>query len=82
MTDRQPVDVMQEAVDATATAYTGDSSIDVTEHLRRELRSRGITDQDPAWVDDLAHRIRSGHSIVLGGSDGSIEARDEPDGRV
>ena len=78
----QPVDVMQEAVDATSTAYTGDSSIDVAEHLRHELHSRGINDQDPAWVDDIATRIRSGHTVVLGGSDGSIEARDEPQDRV
>lgn len=79
---QQPADVMQEAVDATATAYAGDGSIEVEDHLRHELSSRGITEQDPDWVRDLAHRIRSGHSIVLGGSDGSIERRENPDGRV
>lgn len=35
-------DVVQEAIDATATRYTGAPELDVDQALREELRSRGV----------------------------------------
>lgn len=56
----------QQAVDATATAYTGDASIDVAARLRQELQGHGLDVDDDAWIDEVAHRIRSGHHLVVG----------------
>ena len=63
-------DVAREAADATATAYTHDAGIDVEEHLRAQLASRGLT-ADAATLAELARRIRSGHELDLGRPDGS-----------
>jgi hypothetical protein len=66
-------DVVQEAIDATASAYTGDGDLDVEHELRLELSSRGI-EPDGQWVAETAHRIRSGHRVVVGEPDGSVDA--------
>lgn len=65
-------DVAQEAIDATATAYTTDASIDVDEQLRVQLRARGIAASDEATIAELAHGIRSGHHVSIGRPDGSM----------
>ena len=54
----------QQAVDAASTAYTHDASTDVDERLRQELADRGVDAQDD-WVAEVAHRLRSGHGVVL-----------------
>jgi len=53
----------QRAVDATATAYTEDSSIDLEDTLRREMAQAGMALDDDAWVREVARAIRSGHHI-------------------
>ena len=63
-------DVSQEAIDATATAYTDDATIDVEERLAVELRSRGVR-ADADALAAAAGEIRSGHRVHLGRSDGS-----------
>lgn len=63
-------DVAQEAVDATAAAYTNDATIDVEERLGVELRSRGVR-ADADALAGVAAEIRSGHRVDLGRSDGS-----------
>jgi hypothetical protein len=63
-------DVAREAADATATAYTNNADIDVEEHLRAQLASRGIT-ADEAALQELAREVRSGHGVDLGRPDGS-----------
>jgi hypothetical protein len=68
-------DVAQEAIDATATAYTNDADIDVDQHLRAQLSSRGIRAADEKWVAEAAHEIRSGHRVSVGRPDGSVEKR-------
>jgi hypothetical protein len=50
----------QAAVDATATAYAADASIDVVIRLREELEARGLPADDDR-VESLAQGIRSGH---------------------
>lgn len=64
-------DVAREAADATGLAYTNDAGIDVEEHLRVQLASRGLS-ADPATLDELAREIRSGHGVDLGEPDGSV----------
>ncbi len=66
-------DVVQEAIDATATNYTRSPEIDVEETLREHLRGRGVRATDDAAVEELAHAIRSGHEVQLGEHDGSVE---------
>jgi hypothetical protein len=66
-------DVAQEAIDATAGAYTDDASIDVEEQLRVQLRARGVVAADESSISELAHAIRSGHHVSVGRPDGSIE---------
>ena len=66
-------DVLQEAIDATATAYTGDARIDVEQHLRRELDSRGADPRDD-WVAATATEIRSGYHVSVGRPDGSVRS--------
>lgn len=56
----------QAAVDATATAYTEDAATDVEQRLRDELARRGLAVDDPAWLADVARRIRSGHHVRVG----------------
>lgn len=63
-------DVAQEAVDATAAAYTNDATIDVEERLGAELRSRSVRADEDALAG-VAAEIRSGHRVHLGRSDGS-----------
>ena len=67
-------DVAQEAVDAVAAAYTSDAGIDVDDQLRAQLASRGIETVDEGWLAEVARRIRSGHEVRVGRSDGSVEA--------
>jgi hypothetical protein len=64
-------DVAQEAVDGTAATYANDPDIDVTEHLRQQLRSRGLKATE-ASLDEIAEQIRAGHAVELGRHDGSI----------
>ena len=66
-------DVAQEAVDATATTYTNDASIDVTEHLRSQLSSRGLRTKHEEELEGLAAKIRSGYHVRLGAQDGSMD---------
>ena len=65
-------DVAQEAIDAVAATYTNDAGIDVDEHLRAQLSSRGITGADGGWIAEVSHEIRSGHQVEVGRSDGSV----------
>lgn len=65
-------DVAQEAIDATATTYTTDAGIDVDEHLRLQLSSRGIKAVNEEWLAETGHTIRSGHASREGQSDGSV----------
>ena len=66
------LDVAQEAVDATAATYTNERDIDVTEHLRQQLRSRGLKASTEASLGEIAEQIRAGHAVELGRHDGSI----------
>ena len=68
-----PGDVAQEAVDATATTYTKDPSIDVEEHLRLQLESRGLMTAHEEDLARIAEGIRSGHHVALGEHDGSMD---------
>ena len=65
-------DVAQEAIDAVAATHANDAEIDVDEHLRAQLRSRGITSADQAWVQEVAQEIRAGHPVRVGLPDGSV----------
>lgn len=69
-------DVAQEAIDATATAYTADAHLDVAEFLRTQLHARGVAAADEETLAEVAHLIRSGHHVAVGESDGSV-ARDD-----
>jgi hypothetical protein len=66
-------DVVQEAIDATATRYTRTPEIDVEETLREQLHGRGVRATDEGAVQEIAHAIRSGHEVALGEHDGSVE---------
>jgi hypothetical protein len=56
----------QEAVDATASAYTEDATIDVDDRLVAELDARPVWPRiGAAVVPVLAHYIRSGHPVRL-----------------
>ena len=66
-------DVVQEAIDATATRYTRTPGIDVEQTLREQLHGRGVRATDDAAVGQIAHAIRSGHEVQLGEHDGSME---------
>ena len=66
-TTRQVQSATQAAVDATATAYTDDASVDVDKRLRSELSQRGLDVDDDAWLAEVAHRVRSGHHVVFDG---------------
>jgi len=66
-------DVAQEAIDAVAALYANEAGIDVEEHLRTQLASRGITTVDPSWLSEVGHQIRSGHPVRVGTPDGSID---------
>ncbi|MCW2813408.1 MAG: hypothetical protein JWN84_863 [Nocardioides sp.] len=66
-------DVVQEAVDATSTAYTNDAGIDVEDFLRGQLSSRGVADLAEPRVGGLVAAIRSGHGVELGEHDGSVQ---------
>jgi hypothetical protein len=72
-----PKAVLQEAIDATAVAYAGDSRLDVEQSLRTELASRGIEQVDDAWVSDTVEKIRQGHEVVVGEHDGSVDEGQE-----
>ena len=67
------LDVAQEAIDATAGTYASDAEIDVEDHLRAQLSSRGLRADDAAVVE-VARAIRSGHQVTVGNQDGSVEA--------
>ena len=66
-------DVAQEAVDATALTYANDPAIDVEEHLREQLESRGLATTDDETLTRLAQQIRGGHPVRIGEPDGSVE---------
>ncbi len=66
-------DVVQEAIDATATRYTRTPEIDVDETLREQLRGRGVRATDDTAVEQIAQAIRSGHEVQLGEHDGSVD---------
>jgi hypothetical protein len=66
-------DVAQEAIDAVANMYTHEPDIDVEQHLRTELSSRGIRSVDGSWLSEIAHGVRSGHRVQVGDSDGSVQ---------
>jgi hypothetical protein len=66
------LDVAQEAVDATAGSYASDAAIDVEDHLRAQLSSRGLR-ADDAVVAEVATAIRSGDQVTVGNRDGSVE---------
>jgi len=74
----------QRAVDATATAYTADASIDVEDTLRREMAQAGMALDDDDWVREVAHAVRSGHHVTFdapaapAAPDGSGGSADEP----
>jgi hypothetical protein len=56
----------QEAVDATASAYTKDASVDVDDRLVAELDARSVWPEvGTSVVPALAHYIRSGHPVSL-----------------
>jgi hypothetical protein len=76
----RPDAAMQEAIDATAASYAGDSTIDVERNLRAELESRGVASVDDAWVDDVTERIRQGREVVVGEHDASVDAGEDLDG--
>jgi hypothetical protein len=63
-------ELVADAVDATATAYAQDGGTDVVRHLRDVLAARGVATDDRAWLEDAAHRIRSGHDLDLEGPGG------------
>ena len=65
-------DVVQEAIDATATRYARSPDVDVEQSLREELRSRGVRATTEGAVEEIAHAIRSGHAVALGEHDGSV----------
>jgi len=62
----------QEAVDATATAYTEDGSVDVRARLEEEMRERGLDIDDDLWLTEVARGIRSGHHVVVDDDPGSM----------
>lgn len=67
------LDVVQEAVDATATRYAGTPEIDVAQTLREQLDGRGVRATSDVTLDEVATAIRSGHEVRLGSHDGSVE---------
>ncbi len=67
------LDVVQEAIDATATTYARTPEVDVDETLREHLRGRGVRATSDAVVEQVAHAIRSGHRVELGEHDGSVD---------
>ena len=56
---------VQQAVNATATAYTEDAGLEVEGRLADELASRGVELDDDEWLSEAAHQIRSGHHVVV-----------------
>jgi hypothetical protein len=68
-------DVAQEAIDATALAYANDAAIDVDQHLRAQLSSRGIAAADTETLAEIQRAIRAGHPSSVGRSDGSLRDR-------
>ena len=65
-------DVAQEAIDAVAKTYGNDAAIDVGQHLREQLSSRGITGADDAWITEVTEGIRADRPVQVGESDGSV----------
>ena len=65
-------DVVQEAVDTTATRYARSPDVDVTRALVDELSSRGVRARDDATLQQVAAAIRSGHPVELGAHDDSV----------
>ncbi len=70
----------QRAVDATATAYTEDASIDVEDTLRREMAQSGMALDDDAWVREVAQAVRSGHRVSFDDAQDGRPADEEPTG--
>lgn len=71
-THQRVADATQEAIDATAHAYAAAPELDVEEHLRAEIDSRGIVLDDSSWLTEAAGHIREGKPVVVGESDGSV----------
>ena len=70
-------DPVQEAIDATAMAYADDAGIDVEQHLRAQLSSRGIEAHNEEWIAETGRRIRSGHRVSMGNQDGPLDRRSQ-----
>ena len=66
------LDVLQDAVDATAIAFARSPGIDVEQTLRENLEGRGIRARSEATVHRIADRIRSGDDVRVGRHDGSV----------
>jgi hypothetical protein len=67
-------DVARQALEAAAGTYAHDPDIDVEDHVRMQLSSRGIKRADEAWVAEAARSIRSGHHATVVEPDGSIDS--------
>lgn len=65
-------DVVQEAVDATATRYARTPGIDVEQSLREQLEGRGVRATDDGVIEEIGARIRAGREVRIGEHDGSI----------
>lgn len=57
--------LLQDAIEATSTAYTDDATTDVEQRLLAELRDHGVELDDDDWVGEVARAIRSGHGVQL-----------------
>ena len=68
----------QEALDATATAYTEDGSLDVEARLREEMERRGLDLDDEDWLVEAAHHVRSGHHVSVTDGDEPQPLLNEP----
>ena len=66
-------DVAQEAIDAVTKTYGNDPEIDVEQHLREQLSSRGITGADDGWITEVTEGIRADRPVQVGESDGSVD---------
>ena len=67
---RVPAPVLEDRQQPARAFRLGRDPIDVEEHLRAQLSSRGVT-ADAATLQELAREIRSGHGADLGQPDGS-----------
>ncbi len=71
------LDVVQEAVDATAITHARSPGTDVAQTLREHLAGRGVRARSEATVEEIARRIRAGDEVVIGRHDGSVGQTDD-----